>query len=150
MNTKNSIHILYRLIEANKSRIAGYDLMIKQTGDNDLKSLFLNFSHTSRKNNNELLVEVSELKNLQNNQTKIANKLLGFFKNYSNKKIRLNTKDILNTCVSINQKLIKKYEKILNEKFEFFSVFQQALIKNQLNLLHNDANVIKNMIFKLK
>lgn len=61
MHNDNKIEVLNTLITINNDRIEGYETTAKETEEQDLKSLFAQFSYTSQKCKQELSNEVSKL-----------------------------------------------------------------------------------------
>ena len=61
MENEKTIAVLNSLITINNDRIEGYETAAKETEEQDLKTLFAQFSSTSEKCRKELTDEVSKL-----------------------------------------------------------------------------------------
>ena len=61
MEKEKTIEVLNTLITINNDRIEGYDTATKETDEQDLKTLFAEFTATSQKCKQELVTEVTKL-----------------------------------------------------------------------------------------
>lgn len=143
MNTEKTINILNVLIQMNNDRIEGYERAIYDTEEEDLKVLFGEFSATSRRLNDELVDEVENLDGEPIEGSTTSGKL---FRIWMDVKSALTKKDliaILNSCEYGEDWAVKEYEKVLNEQWEFLTVEQIEMLRDQYALIKRDHDEIK-------
>ena len=146
MNKKETIEVLNDLITINNDRIEGYETAAKETGENYLKTLFGQFTTTSRKCRQELINEINNLGGKVANRTLTSGK---FFRVWMDVKAALTGKDhktILNSCEFGEDIAVGTYEKILKNELNYLSYRQQLIINEQLQLIKSDHDKIKSML----
>ena len=145
MENKKTIAVLNTLITINNDRIEGYETASKETVEQDLKTLFSQFSSTSQKCKQELMNEVSKLGGAVAEGTLTIGK---FFRVWMDVKAALTGKDrkaILNSCEYGEDVAKDTYEKALNNDIENLNVEQQTMLKAQHTLLKADHDKVKFM-----
>ena len=145
MENEKTIEVLNTLITINNDRIEGYETAAKETEEQDLKTLFAQFSSTSQKCKSELITEVSNLGGTAAEGTLISGK---FFRVWMDVKAALTGKDrkaILNSCEFGEDAAKDIYEKALENDLENLNAYQQIMIKKQLTLLVADCDKVKVM-----
>jgi uncharacterized protein (TIGR02284 family) len=145
MEIEKTIEVLNTLITINNDRIEGYETAAKETEEQDLKTLFAQFSSTSQKCKSELITEVSNLGGTAAEGTLITGK---FFRVWMDVKAALTGQDrkaILNSCEYGEDAAKETYEKALENDLENLNAEQQAMIKTQLALLVADHDKVKVM-----
>ena len=145
MENEKTIEVLNTLITINNDRIEGYETAAKETEEQELKTLFAQFSSTSQKCKSELITEVSNLGGTAAEGTLISGK---FFRVWMDVKAALTGKDrkaILNSCEFGEDAAKDIYEKALDNDLENLNAYQQTMIKKQLTLLVADCGKVKVM-----
>ncbi|KOY84555.1 hypothetical protein AD998_20395 [bacterium 336/3] len=145
MEKEKTIEVLNTLITINNDRIEGYETATKETEEQDLKTLFAQFSATSLKCKTELKIEVSKLGGTSAEGTTTSGK---FFRVWMDVKAALTGKDrkaILNSCEYGEDMAKDTYEKALKNDAENLSAEQQTMIKEQHTLLVADHDRVKSM-----
>lgn len=145
MENEKTIAVLNSLITINNDRIEGYETAAKETEEQDLKTLFAQFSSTSEKCRKELTDEVSKLGGTAADGTLISGK---FFRVWMDVKAALTGKDreaILSSCEFGEDAAKDTYEKALEDELENLNANQQTMIKAQLASLIADQNKVKSM-----
>ena len=145
MENEKTIEVLNTLITINNDRIEGYETAAKETEEQDLKTLFAQFSSTSQQCKSELITEVSNLGGTAAEGTLISGK---FFRVWMDVKAALTGKDrkaILNSCEFGEDAAKDIYEKALENDLENLNAYQQTMIKKQLTLLVADCDKVKVM-----
>jgi len=145
MENGKTIDVLNTLITINNDRIEGYVTAAKETEEQDLKTLFAQFSANSQKCKTELINEVSKLGGAPAEGTMASGK---FYRVWMDVKAALTGKDrkaILNSCEYGEDVAKATYEKSLKNDAEDLSAKLQNLIKAQHALLVIDHDKIKSM-----
>lgn len=145
MHNENKIEVLNTLITINNDRIVGYETAAKETEEQDLKTLFAQFSATSQKCKQELSNEVSKLGGTPTEGTLTTGK---FFRVWMDVKAALTGKDrksILNSCEYGEDAAKDTYKKALENNEDNLSAEQYSMIKAQHILLVADHNKVKSM-----
>ncbi|MEM0577980.1 ferritin-like domain-containing protein [Flavobacterium polysaccharolyticum] len=145
MENEKTIEVLNTLITINNDRIEGYETAAKETEEQDLKTLFAQFSANSQKCKKELEIEVSKLGGTPAEGTMVSGK---FYRVWMDIKAALTGKDrktILNSCEYGEDMAKGTYEKVLKNDTENLSIEQQAMIKAQHILLVADHDHVKSM-----
>ena len=145
METEKKIDVLNTLIIINNDRIEGYETAANETEEQDLKTLFAQFSSTSQKCKTELTNEVIKLGGTPAEGTRTSGK---FFRVWMDVKAALTGKDrkaILNSCEFGEDKAKDTYKDALENDLENLSNEQQTMIKAQHILLAADHNKVKMM-----
>ena len=145
MENEKTVAVLNTLITINNDRIEGYETASKETEEQDLKTLFAQFSATSQKCKQELEAEVKKLGGEPTEGTKITGK---FFRVWMDVKAALTGKDrkaILNSCEYGEDVAKDTYKKALENDLEDLNEAQQTMIKAQHTLLKADHDKVKSM-----
>ena len=145
MDTEKTIEVLNTLITINNDRIEGYQTASEETEEQDLKTLFAQFSATSQKCKQELKNEVIRLGGTPAEGTMISGK---FFRVWMDVKAALTGKDrkaILNSCEYGEDMAKDTYKNALENDSESLSTEQEIMIKAQHILLVNDHDKVKSM-----
>ena len=145
MENEKTVEVLNTLITINNDRIEGYETASKETEEQDLQTLFAQFSATSQKCKQELEAEVKKIGGEPAEGTKTTGK---FFRVWMDVKAALTGKDrnaILNSCEYGEDVAKDTYEKALENDVENLNAEQQAMIKAQHTLLKDDHDTVKLM-----
>ena len=145
MDNKKTIEVLNSLITINNDRIEGYETAAKETDEQELKTLFAQFSSTSQKCKTELIAEVNKLGGTPAEGTLTSGK---FFRVWMDVKAALTYKyrrAILNSCEYGEDKAQATYLKALENELKQLSAEQQTVIEAQLELLVEDYDKVKMM-----
>ena len=145
MENEKTIAVLNTLITINNDRMEGYETAAEETDEQDLKTLFAQFSATSQQCNAELKAEVSNLGGEPAEGTKVSGK---FFRVWMDVKAALTGKDrkaILNSCEYGEDVAKDTYEKALKDDAENLTDEMQTMIKAQHTMLAADHNKVKAM-----
>ena len=145
METAKTIEVLNTLITINNDRIEGYETASKETEEQDLKILFAQFSSTSQKCKQELVLEVSKLGGTPSEGTMATGK---FFRVWMDVKAALTGKDrkaILSSCEYGEDIAKNTYEIALKNDAENISAELQNMINAQHTLLVADHDKVKSL-----
>lgn len=145
MEKEKTIDVLNTLITINNDRIEGYETAAQETEEQDLKTVFAQFSSTSQKCNTELKNEVNKLGGTPAEGTMVSGK---FFRVWMDVKAALTGKDrkaILNSCEYGEDIAKGTYKKVLENDRANLSSEQQSMIKAQHTLLVADHDKVKSM-----
>ena len=145
MENEKTIAVLNTLNTINNDRIEGYETAAKETEEQDLKTLFAQFSSTSQKCKQELKNEVSKIGGTPAEGTMTSGK---FFRVWMHVKAVLTGKDrkaILNSCEYGEDMAKDTYKKALENDLENLNAKQQTMIKAQHDLLAADHDKVKMM-----
>lgn len=145
MENEKTIEVLNTLITINNDRIEGYETAAKETEEQDLKTLFGQFSATSEKCKQELKLEVTKLGGEPAEGTLTSGK---FFRVWMDVKAAITGKDrkaILNSCEYGEDIAKGTCKKALENDSENLTTDQQAMIKAQHGLLVADHDKVKSM-----
>jgi uncharacterized protein (TIGR02284 family) len=143
MNTEKTINILNVLIQMNNDRIEGYERAINDTEEEDLKVLFGEFSATSRRLNDELVDEVENLDGEPIEGSTTSGKLFRIWMDVKSALTRKDIFGILNSCEYGEEWAVKEYERVINEQWEFLTVDQIEMLRDQYVLIKKDHDEIK-------
>ena len=75
MAKEKTIEVLNTLITINNDRIESYETAAKETAEQDLKVLFAQFSSTSQKWKDDLVIEITKLEGTTAKGTKTIDKI---------------------------------------------------------------------------
>ena len=145
MDNEKTIDVLNTLVQINNDRIEGYVTASKETEEQDLKTMFAQFTKTSEKNNQELSTEITKLGGTPTDDTKNTGK---FFRVWMDVKAALTGKDrkaILNSCEFGEDQALETYEDVLENDAEHLSAEQKSMITEQYDLLKKDHHTVKTM-----
>lgn len=150
MDNEKSIDALNKLIEINNDRIEGYETALKETEEEDLKTMFSQFAKTSQKCKQELLNEIQKLGGTPTEGTRTTGK---FFRVWMDVKAALTGKDrklILDSCEYGEDQAVDTYKNALEDNMEDLTAEQQNLLKAQYALIKADHDKVKSMRDMLK
>ena len=150
MENEKTIAVLNTLITINNDRIEGYETAAKETEEQDLKTLFADFSSTSKTCKQELTNEITKLGGEAEEGTLNAGKLHRVWMDVKSAITGKDRKAILNSCEFGEDIAKDTYEKALENDKENLSAEQQTMIKAQHTLLKADHDKIKYMRDLLK
>jgi uncharacterized protein (TIGR02284 family) len=145
MQTQNSIEVLNTLITINNDRIEGYETASKVTDEQDLKILFAEFSATSKKCKQELIMEVTKLGGEVDEGTMISGK---FFRGWMEVKAALTGHDrkaILDSCEYGEDVALDTYKTALSNNSDDISSDQKTMLNAQYALIKADHDKVKAM-----
>ncbi len=145
MDNEKTIDALNTLVQINNDRIEGYQTASNETEEQDLKTLFTQFTKTSEKNNQELSTEITKLGGTPTDGTKNTGK---FFRVWMDVKAALTGKDrkaILNSCEFGEDEALETYEDVQENDADHLSAEQKSMISSQYNLLNADHDTVKTM-----
>jgi uncharacterized protein (TIGR02284 family) len=145
MNNEKTIEVLNTLITINNDRIEGYETASEETDEQDLKTLFAQFSQTSQKCKQALVSEVNKLGGTASEGTRTTGK---FFRVWMDVKAALTGKDrkaILDSCEYGEDAAVDTYEKALKDDLEHLNAEQQTMINTQHALIKADHDKVKSM-----
>lgn len=145
MEKEKTIAVLNTLITINNDRIEGYETASKETEEQDLKTLFAQFSSTSKKCRQELTNEVTRLGGTASEGTLTTGK---FFRVWMDVKAALTGKDrkaILDSCEYGEDAAKDTYKKVLKNDLENLNAELEIMIKAQHTLLRIDHDKVKSM-----
>lgn len=145
MENAKTIAVLNTLITINNDRIEGYDTASKETEEQDLKTLFAQFSSTSYKCLQELKTEVRSLGGTPAEGTLTSGKLHRVWMDLKATLTGKDRKAILSSCEFGDNMAKETYEKALENDLENLNHEQQAMIMAQHTLLVADYAKVKAM-----
>ncbi|MGZ4058394.1 MAG: ferritin-like domain-containing protein, partial [Bacteroidia bacterium] len=138
---ENIIKQLNNLVEINNDRIQGYEKAVKETKDNDLKSLFQEMVSHSRKFKMELSSQVSALGGTPTEGTKTSGK---FFRAWMDLKAALTGKDrkaVLQSCETGEDEAIATYDEVLKSDANFDEEVRGLILTQKNGLQKDHANI---------
>lgn len=145
MKKKETIQVLNSLITINNYRIEGYETASNETDEQYLKTLFEQFSTTSRKCKQELINEINNLVGEVSDRTLESG---NFFRTWMDVKAALSGKDynkILYSCEFGENIIVGTYKKVMKNDLRHLSSQQQSIISEQHLLIKADHDKIKSM-----
>jgi uncharacterized protein (TIGR02284 family) len=145
MEKEKLIDVLNTLVVINNDRIEGYETASANTDDRDLKILFSKFAQTSQKCRHQLIDEIEKIGGKAEDGTRVTGK---FFRAWMDVKSALSGNDrkaILDSCEQGEEKALKTYRSVINEKSGYLTPDQQSMIKTQSDLIKNDQSKIRTM-----
>ena len=143
MENEKTIAVLNKLITINNDRIEGYQTASDETEEQDLKTMFAEFTSTSEKCKIELISEVNKLGGEIAEGTLASGK---FFRVWMDVKAALTGKDrktILDSCEYGEDVAKGTYEKVLKDDLAELSPEQQAIIRIQHSWIKADHDKVK-------
>ena len=146
MNKEKTIDVLNTLIQINNDRIEGYETASKETEDDDLATLFSQFTHTSQKCNAELITEVQKLGGSPITGTKASGKIYRVWMDFKALVTGNDRKAILNSCEYGEQVAIETYEDALENNSEDISSEQQLMLKAQCEQIKSNHATVKSLL----
>jgi len=145
MENNKTIEVLNSLITINNERIEGYETASKEPKEQDLKSLFTDFTSTSQKCKQELVIEVTKLGGKIAEGTMISGK---FFRVWMDVKAALTGNDrkaILDSCEYGEDTAVNAYNEVLKNNLNDITTEQQSMIRAQYHLIVADHNKVKSL-----
>ena len=145
MENNKTIEVLNSLITINNERIEGYETASKESKEQDLKSLFTDFTSTSQKCKQELVIEVTKLGGKIAEGAMISGK---FFRVWMDVKAALTGNDrkaILDSCEYGEDTAVNAYNEVLKNNLNDITTEQQSMIRAQYHLIVADHNKVKSM-----
>ena len=145
MEKEKSIDVLNTLIEINNDRIEGYETASKEAEEQDLKTIFSQFTQTSQKCKQELVTEVNKLGGKPIEGTKTTGKV---FRVWMDAKAALTGKDrktILSSCEFGEDAALKTYDKVLSNNAGDITEEQKIMVDAQRSLIKADHDKVKSM-----
>jgi len=145
MENNKTIEVLNSLITINNERIEGYETASKESKEQDLKSLFTDFTSTSQKCKQELVIEVTKLGGKIAEGTMISGK---FFRVWMDVKAALTGNDrkaIRDSCEYGEDTAVNAYNEVLKNNLNDITTEQQSMIRAQYHLIVADHNKVKSM-----
>ncbi|HQW46470.1 MAG: PA2169 family four-helix-bundle protein [Bacteroidetes bacterium] len=145
MENNKTIEVLNSLITINNERIEGYETASKESKEQDLKSLFTDFTSTSQKCKQELVIEVTKLGGKIAEGTMISGK---FFRVWMDVKAALTGNDrkaILDSCEYGEDTAVNAYNEVLKNNLNDITTEQQSMIRAQYHLIVADHNKVKSL-----
>ena len=145
MENNKTIEVLNSLITINNERIEGYETASKESKEQDLKSLFTDFTSTSQKCKQELVIEVTKLGGKIAEGAMISGK---FFRVWMDVKAALTGNDrkaILDSCEYGEETAVNAYNEVLKNNLNDITTEQQSMIRAQYHLIVADHNKVKSM-----
>jgi len=143
METEKTIAVLNKLITINNDRIEGYQTASDETEEQDLKSLFSQFTATSQKCKQELAKEIQSLGGEVAEGTMVSGK---FFRVWMDVKAAITGKDrkvILDSCEYGEDVAKGTYEKVLSDDLADLTGEQQSIIRTQHSWIKADHDKVK-------
>jgi uncharacterized protein (TIGR02284 family) len=145
MENEKTIEVLNTLITINNDRIEGYETAAKETTEQELKTLFAQFSATSLKCKQQLIIEVAKLGGKHEEGTLLSGK---FFRVWMDVKAALTGKDrkaILNSCEFGEDAAVETYDKTLSENTQDIPSDLHTLLSAQRQLIKADHDRVKSL-----
>jgi uncharacterized protein (TIGR02284 family) len=144
MKTENekSISQLNNLLEINNDRIQGYERAAEETGESDLKDLFLEMAEHSRKHRSELAAEVTKLGGKPAEGTRNSGKI---YRVWMDVKVALTSKDrkaIISSCEFGEDAALEVYEEVLKSDDALTASLREIIIR-QKDEIRQDHDKIK-------
>jgi uncharacterized protein (TIGR02284 family) len=149
MKNENTVEALNKLLEINNERLAGYESVLRETDEADIRSLFVQLARTSQKCREELVSELYSLEGKPVDDTKIKG---NFFRASMDIKAALllrNRKAILRSCEFSEENTLERYEKVLMDHLGDLSLSQVALINEQSALIRADHNKVRYLLYAM-
>lgn len=145
MNQENAIDALNTLIQINNDRIEGYKTAAEETDETELQTLFSELSHTSKKCNSDLIVEVKSLGGTPIEGTKTTGKIYRAWMDFKALLTSKSRSSVLNSCEYGEDVAISTYQDVIDGNVEDLTLVQQAMIKAQQMLIKADHNKVKSL-----
>jgi uncharacterized protein (TIGR02284 family) len=145
MKNNETIDALNELLEINNDRREGYEKALKETDEQDLKSIFADFARTSSRCITELTDEIISLNGKPVEGTKVSGK---FFRAWMDFKAALTGRDrkaIISSCEFGEDNAVATYEKVLKNETDHLSLMQQDMVRAQYALIKADHDKIRNL-----
>lgn len=145
MRNEKTIEALNQLIELHNDRVEGYENAISETGELDLKPLFLRFARTSIDCRAKLVLEVIRLGGVPAEGIQFAAKFKRIWVNLKTALSNNNRTIILGSLEQGEDLALKAYVDILEDGHEYLDMEQLELLHEQHADLKLDHDAIKEL-----
>lgn len=146
MDIQKSTAFVNSLISINNDRIKGYELAVNETIDTDLKELFHSFATHSQKAKSELLDILNETAtSFSDGGTPLGT----LFRIWMDIKAGLsfgNRKTIIESCLIGERVGLERYNEVLSESLDDFTVDQYKTIYCQYIVMKEDLRVLLSLM----
>jgi uncharacterized protein (TIGR02284 family) len=149
MVNEKSIKLLNGLIEINNDRIEGYDTALRETEEDDLKTLFSQLIQTSEECKTQLRNEVLKLGGIPVAGSTTGGMLFSVWTEIKSALTRQDHKGVLDSCLHSEDIAVDGYDKVLKTSPEDITTQQRTMLHTQLELINNDRNKIRQVRDKL-
>jgi len=149
MVNEKSIKLLNGLIEINNDRIEGYDTALRETEEDDLKTLFPQLIQTSEECKTQLSNEVLKLGGTPVAGSTTGGMLFSVWTGIKSALTRQDHKGVLDSCLEGEDIAVDAYDKVLKTSPEDITTQQRTMLHTQLELINNDRNKIRKVLDKL-
>lgn len=144
MKSEETIEVLNTLITINNFRIIGYESASNITDEQNLKTLFAQFTATSQNCKQELKTEVKRLGGIVDETIITFVKLLHIWVDVLKAALLTNDrKVILKSCEFGEEITVETYFMALRNNTNYITAEQQIMINEQHNSIKEDLNTIK-------
>ncbi len=144
MNNKRIVKILNNLVAYHIDRITGYEIGVKETDEQDLKSMFSHFILVSQKIKAELSDEIRKLGGIPTAVVRERENFLPCWKEVMRALGSKNPLEILVCCERSENVILDAYRKVLSDyEDEIPSDHQMATMQSQIRLLKVNLNEIR-------
>lgn len=150
MTNEKIADALNKLVVINNDRIEGYETATEGTDEQDLKTMFRQFTQTSQKFRQELANEIRSLGGTPTEGTKNTGKI---FRAWMDVKAALTGNDrkaILDSCEYGEDQALETYEDVLENDTEHLESSHISMIRTQMSALKKDHDKVKTMRDALK
>lgn len=145
MEDQKTIDVLNNLIQINNNRIEGYEIAARETEEAELKDLFGEFITTSQNCNSELVSEIILLNGAPTDDGTITGKFFQIWMDVKNAFTNNDRESIISSCEYGEDMAKISYEKTLENDAEYLSARQLIMIQDQLAMLNEDHDKVKEM-----
>ena len=150
MVNEKSIDLLNGLIGINNDRMEGYDTAfydtaLRETEENDLKTLFSQLAQSSEECKTQLRNEVLKLGGTPIGGSTTGGMLFSVWSDIKSAVSRQDHKGILNAFEDGENVALDAYQKVLKICPEDMTTPQRTLLNTQFQLMDNDRNKIKEL-----
>ncbi len=143
MNNDNCIDALNSLVTINNDRIQGYETAIDETEDQDLKTSFAKFIHTSQECKSDLVNAVTKLGGTPDDGTRLDGKIYRAWMDFKAMVTGKDRKAILNSCEYGEDVAVNAYERAMKD--EDLSVEHSTLVAAQYAKIKADHDTVRSM-----
>lgn len=137
MEISNTIDILNKLVKVNNERIEGYETALKETFEEDLKSLFTRFAHTSHNCKDELIDEIYKLGGDPDEGQHAPGRFFGVWIDMKVALAEHDRKTIFDSCEFGEDMTIASYGKVLDDATNL-SIELHNMVQMQYGLIKID------------
>ncbi len=150
MTNEKIADALNKLVVINNDRIEGYETATEGTDEQDLKTMFRQFTQTSQKFRQELANEIRSLGGTPTEGTKNTGKI---FRAWMDVKAAITGNDrkaILDSCEYGEDQALETYKDVLENDTEHLESSHISMIRTQMSALKKDHDKVKTMRDALK